>query len=131
MRGAQIHDAVAAGAKAHVDPGIFAKDATGSAYMASQVLTGVGSTDAHHDRGDFGPAVGVSASGLDDEAIRLMNDSRYGLTAAIWTSDEAAILDRRSGGDWYVVHELLRLLDLALPGLGQGFYRRRLPLSRL
>ena len=43
----------------------------------------------------FGPAVGVMPVKSDDEAVRLMNDSRYGLTAAIWTSDEAP----RSGGD--------------------------------
>jgi acyl-CoA reductase-like NAD-dependent aldehyde dehydrogenase len=41
---------------------------------------------------NFGPVVGIMKVSNDDEAIRLMNDSPYGLTAAIWTSDEAAAL---------------------------------------
>ena len=35
----------------------------------------------------FGPVVGVMAVESDEEAILLMNDSRYGLTASIWTED--------------------------------------------
>ena len=39
----------------------------------------------------FGPVVGIMAVADDDEAVRLMNDSRYGLTASVWTPDlEAA-----------------------------------------
>jgi acyl-CoA reductase-like NAD-dependent aldehyde dehydrogenase len=36
----------------------------------------------------FGPVVGVQKVEDDDEAVRLMNDSPYGLTAAIWTRDQ-------------------------------------------
>ncbi|GMU92876.1 MAG: succinate-semialdehyde dehydrogenase [Candidatus Hydrogenedentota bacterium] len=35
----------------------------------------------------FGPVIGIRAVAGDDEAVRLMNDSPYGLTASIWTSD--------------------------------------------
>ena len=38
----------------------------------------------------FGPAVGIMRVADDAEAIRLMNDSPYGLTAALWTADAAA-----------------------------------------
>jgi acyl-CoA reductase-like NAD-dependent aldehyde dehydrogenase len=38
----------------------------------------------------FGPVIGVMPVRDDAEAIRLMNDSRYGLTAAIFTTDIAA-----------------------------------------
>ena len=40
----------------------------------------------------FGPVVGIMPVKNDKEAIRLMNDSQYGLTASIWSSDvEASI----------------------------------------
>ena len=34
----------------------------------------------------FGPVVGIMKVSSDEEAITLMNDSKYGLTASIWTS---------------------------------------------
>ena len=40
----------------------------------------------------FGPAVGIMPVEDDDEAIALMNDSRYGLTASVWTADVDAAL---------------------------------------
>ena len=45
----------------------------------------------------FGPTVGIMKVTGDEEAIRLMNDSPYGLSAAIWTSDvDAAEAHRRA-----------------------------------
>ena len=129
---AQIHDAVAAGAKAHVDPKTFAKDATGSAYMAPQVLTGVDHSMRIMTEETFGPAVGVMPVGSDDEAIRLMNDSRYGLTAAIWTSDaEAAIRigDQVETGTWFM--NRCDYLDPALAWTGVKDSGRGCSLSRL
>jgi acyl-CoA reductase-like NAD-dependent aldehyde dehydrogenase len=38
----------------------------------------------------FGPAVGIMAVKGDEEAIRLMNDSVFGLTCALWTNDTGA-----------------------------------------
>ena len=37
----------------------------------------------------FGPIVGIQKVSGDDEAVRLMNDTRYGLTAGVYTADEA------------------------------------------
>ncbi len=88
----QIADAVAVGATAHIDPRDFALDAPGSAYMAPQVLTGVDHSMSVMSEESFGPVVGIMRVSSDDEAIRLMNDSEFGLTASIWTADMAAAM---------------------------------------
>jgi len=49
----------------------------------------------------FGPIVGIMKVRNDEEAIALMNDSPYGLTASIWTTDTehaVAIGDRVETG---------------------------------
>lgn len=84
---AQIADAVAAGATAHV-PTFKADD--GGAYLTPQVLTGVTHDMAVMREESFGPVVGIMPVGGDEEAIALMNDCQFGLTAAIYTRDAAA-----------------------------------------
>jgi len=86
----QIKSAVRAGAKAHIDPKSFALDKPGSAYMAPQMLTSVNHQMSVMTEESFGPVVGIMKVSGDDEAIDLMNDSPYGLTAAIWTEDADA-----------------------------------------
>jgi acyl-CoA reductase-like NAD-dependent aldehyde dehydrogenase len=83
----QVAEAVAAGAKACVDPGLFDADTGDSAYLAPQILTGVDHTMRVMTEESFGPVVGIMPVDGDDEAIRLMNDCRYGLTASVWTAD--------------------------------------------
>ena len=80
----QIDDAVAAGAKAHV--GAMPAD-DGGAYLTPQILTGVTHEMDVMREESFGPVVGVMKVASDEEALGLMNDSRYGLTASLWTSD--------------------------------------------
>ena len=82
----QIAEAVEAGASSLIDPAGFPAD-DGGAYLAPQVLV-----DVTHDmrvmrEESFGPVVGIMKVSGDDEAVALMNDSDYGLTASIWTSD--------------------------------------------
>ena len=84
---AQIDEAVAAGATAHVQT--FPAD-DGGAYLTPQVLTGVSHEMRVMRDESFGPVVGIMPVGDDDEAVRLMNDSQFGLTAAIFTRDAAA-----------------------------------------
>lgn len=86
----QIADAVRKGAKALVDTKTFPMDERGSPYIAPQVLTQVDHQMAVMRDESFGPVVGVMKVKSDEEAVRLMNDSPYGLTAAIWTSDVEA-----------------------------------------
>jgi acyl-CoA reductase-like NAD-dependent aldehyde dehydrogenase len=88
----QIAAAVRAGATAHIDPKSFVMDKDGSPYMAPQVLTGVNHQMAVMTEESFGPVVGIMKVSGDEEAVQLMNDSVYGLTASVWTSDEQAAI---------------------------------------
>ncbi|WP_299870419.1 aldehyde dehydrogenase family protein [uncultured Hoeflea sp.] len=84
---AQIAEALEGGAVAHI-PTSPADD--GGAYMTPQVLTNV-SHDMRVMRDEsFGPVVGIMPVKDDEEAITLMNDCQFGLTASIWTADAAA-----------------------------------------
>lgn len=83
----QIEEAVAAGAKAWIDPTDYPQSRPGSAYLAPQVLTGVDHSMRVMSEESFGPVVGIMPVADDDEAVRLMNDSDFGLTAAVFTRD--------------------------------------------
>lgn len=82
----QIAEAVAAGARPLIDPAAFPAD-DGGAYLAPQVLVNVDHSMRVMVEESFGPVVGIMKVASDDEAIGLMNDSPYGLTASIWTED--------------------------------------------
>lgn len=83
----QIQDAINQGAIAHVDRRLFVLDQPGSAYMAPQILTNVNHRMRIMTEESFGPVVGVMSVRDDIQAIELMNDSDYGLTAAVFTQD--------------------------------------------
>ncbi|MGR3823650.1 MAG: aldehyde dehydrogenase family protein [Salipiger marinus] len=81
---AQIDEALAMGARAHIPT--FAED-DGGAYLTPQILTNV-SHDMRVMRDEsFGPVVGIMPVKNDAEALALMNDSPFGLTASLWTGD--------------------------------------------
>jgi acyl-CoA reductase-like NAD-dependent aldehyde dehydrogenase len=82
-----VDDAVGKGARAAIDTKAFAKDSPGSTYVAPQVLVDVDHGMKAMMEETFGPVVGIMKVHDDEEAIRLMNDSPYGLTASIWTRD--------------------------------------------
>jgi len=101
----QIDEAVAAGAKALIDPDIFAANAAGTPYLAPQVLVDVDHSMRVMTEETFGPVMGIMKVSGDEEAIELMNDSEFGLTAAIFTQDEAAAIaigDRVQTGTWFM-----------------------------
>ncbi|MBV8805425.1 MAG: aldehyde dehydrogenase family protein [Sinobacteraceae bacterium] len=86
----QVAEALCAGAHAHIERQLFPADRTGTAYVMPQVLTGVDHSMAVMRDESFGPVIGLMPVADDAEALRLINDSRYGLTASVWTSNRAA-----------------------------------------
>nr|ALG75777.1 aldehyde dehydrogenase 7 [Tricholoma vaccinum] len=84
----QVADAISAGAKPLIPEDLFSIAIPYTAYVAPQVLINVNhSMDVMKDE-TFGPVVGIQRVSSDEEAIKLMNDSPYGLTASIWTNAE-------------------------------------------
>lgn len=88
---AQVEQAEAEGATP-----LFRGDASGlhpgGFWFPPTVLGGV-----HHGMDvmreeSFGPVIGVQAVANDDDALELMNDCDYGLTAGVYTADEGAAL---------------------------------------
>ena len=88
----QIRDAVRSGARSLIEESEFALSVPGSAYLGPQILVDVNHKMSLMMDESFGPVVGIMKVYSDAEAIELMNDSSFGLTASIWTKDEAAAL---------------------------------------
>jgi len=128
----QIADAVKAGAKPLIDPKNFKADKPGTPYLAPQVLVNVDHSMAVMTEESFGPVIGIMKVRSDEEAIALMNDSPYGLTAAIWTTDEDAAIhigDRVETGTWFM--NRCDYLDPALAWTGVKDSGRGCTLSRV
>jgi acyl-CoA reductase-like NAD-dependent aldehyde dehydrogenase len=85
----QVAEAVALGARPLIDPALFPAD-DGGAYLAPQVLVNVDHSMRVMREESFGPVVGIMKVSGDEQAVALMNDSPYGLTAAIYTADADA-----------------------------------------
>lgn len=129
---AHTAEALARGAVACLDRSRFAADRPGTAYLMPQVLTGVDHGMRVMREESFGPIVGIMKVAGDDEAVDLMNDSPYGLTASIWTSDEAAaecIGDRIETGTVFM--NRCDYVDPALAWTGVKDTGRGASLSRL
>jgi acyl-CoA reductase-like NAD-dependent aldehyde dehydrogenase len=87
---AQVADAVARGATLQCGGGRIAGPCGGAGnWFAPTVLTGVDHAMAIMVDESFGPVIGIQRVSSDDEALALMNDSRYGLTAGVFSRDEA------------------------------------------
>ena len=115
----QVAASVAAGARAAIDEREFPASKPGTPYLAPQVLLGVDHTMPVMREEVFGPVAGIMKVGSDAEAVRLMNDSAFGLTAAVWTRDEAAALaigDQVQTGTWFM--NRCDYLDPALAWVG-------------
>ncbi len=87
----QTEAAISDGARPLIDTSSFRDD--GGTYLAPQILV-----DVTHDmevmrEESFGPVVGIMPVSSDDEAVALMNDSQFGLTASLMTRDSARAAD--------------------------------------
>jgi acyl-CoA reductase-like NAD-dependent aldehyde dehydrogenase len=124
----QVKEALRKGAKALIRQ----MDKPGTPYLPPEVLVNVDHSMKVMTEETFGPVVGIQPVKDDEEAIRLMNDSRYGLTASIWTTDAEAALqigDRVDTGTWYM--NRCDYLDPALAWTGVKDSGRGCTLSRL
>lgn len=98
----QVADALAKGAK--LLAGGKPLDRPGGHWFEPTVLVNVDHDMLVMREESFGPIIGIQKVGSDDEAVRLMNDTDYGLTAGVYTKDEArakAILARVAAGSVY------------------------------
>jgi acyl-CoA reductase-like NAD-dependent aldehyde dehydrogenase len=128
----QIAEAVDQGARSLVDPGLFERDGPGTPYLAPHVLVDVDHSMRVMTEESFGPVIGIMSVRDDDEAVRMMNDSEFGLTASVWTKDESAALDlgaRVETGTWFM--NRCDYLDPALAWTGVKDSGRGCTLSRL
>jgi len=116
---AQVRAAVSAGARPMIDEREFKKSASGTPYLAPQLLLDAPPDSAVMREEVFGPVAGIAKVHSDKEAVERMNDSAFGLTAAIWTADEAAALalgDQVHTGTWFM--NRCDYLDPALAWVG-------------
>lgn len=132
----QINQAVSMGAKKCLDETSFTaagfSNKPGTAYLAPQVLIDVDHSMSVMKDETFGPVVGIMKVSCDSQAIELMNDSIYGLTASLWTNnvDNAIeIGDLLQTGTVYM--NRCDYLDPALPWVGIKQSGRGISLSRL
>ena len=128
----QIAASVAAGAKPAIDERAFSASRTGTPYLAPQLLLGANHEMSVMRDEIFGPVAGIMKVRSDDEAVKLMNDSQFGLTAAIWTQDTDAALaigDRIDTGTWFM--NRCDYLDPALAWVGVKDSGRGCTLSRV
>ena len=116
---AQIAASIEAGAKAVISEDDFPASRADSPYLAPQVLLDVDNSTPVMREEIFGPVAGIMKVQSDEQAIELMNDSAYGLTAAIWTADADAALwigERVETGTWFM--NRCDYLDPALAWVG-------------
>jgi acyl-CoA reductase-like NAD-dependent aldehyde dehydrogenase len=116
---AQIAASIKAGGRPVIEETEFAASRAGTPYLAPQLLLDVNNSTPVMREEIFGPVAGIMKVQSDEQAIGLMNDCAYGLTAAIWTSDADAALsigDRVETGTWFM--NRCDYLDPALAWVG-------------
>ncbi|SCV68861.1 BQ2448_982 [Microbotryum intermedium] len=126
-----IAEAVEKGAKALIPESFFPEAKEGTPYVAPQVLVDVDHSMKVMMQETFGPVMGIMKVSSDEEALKLINDSPYGLTGSIWTKSEAAfeaLVDQVETGTVFM--NRCDYLDPALPWTGVKDSGRGISLSR-
>lgn len=84
----QVADAIKDGAKDETpENSTFTSAPSEGNFVAPVLLTNVNHNMSIMKDETFGPVIPVQSVSSDEEAIELMNDSQFGLTASIWTKD--------------------------------------------
>ena len=84
----QIKEAISNGAVDIIDKSNFKVAKEDNCYVTPSVLINVDHSMRFMMDETFGPSVGIMKVNNEDEAVQLMNDSPFGLTASVWTSDK-------------------------------------------
>ncbi len=128
----QVAEAVSQGARALIDAASFPENREGTPYLAPQILVDVDHSMRVMTEETFGPVVGIMKVDSDARAVELMNDSEFGLTASVWTTDlEAAeaLGNQVETGTWFM--NRCDYLDPALAWTGVKDSGRGCTLSRV
>lgn len=83
----EIKTAISKGAISLINESHFPNSKKGTPYLAPHILINVNHKMSLMTEENFGPVIGIMPISSDQEAIDLINDSPYGLTASIWTKD--------------------------------------------
>lgn len=100
---AQVNDAKAKGAKLLTGGARGGHGGRGNWYQPT-VFSNVNHSMELMREESFGPVIGIQKVSSDTEAVQLMNDTRYGLTAGVFTPDEArakGLLEQVNAGSVY------------------------------
>lgn len=62
-------------------------EGTGGFYVEPTIFDGIGSKSTLAREEVFGPVLGIQSFDTPDEALRIANDTDYGLAAGLWTND--------------------------------------------
>jgi acyl-CoA reductase-like NAD-dependent aldehyde dehydrogenase len=116
---AQVRASIAAGGRAAIEERDFPRSQPGTPYLAPQLLLDAPAHSSVMREEIFGPVAGVMQVRSDEEAVAQMNDSAFGLTAAVWTRDAAAAValgEQVQTGTWFM--NRCDYLDPALAWVG-------------
>jgi acyl-CoA reductase-like NAD-dependent aldehyde dehydrogenase len=128
----QVEASIAAGGVPAIDERDFEASRPGTPYLAPQLLLRVDPRMPVMREEIFGPVAGIMKVSGDEEAIAHMNDSAFGLTAAVWTRDAdaaVAIGERIETGTFFM--NRCDYLDPALAWAGVKDSGRGCTLSRI